>query len=81
MDGRQPEHTPRRPDWVCRDCGEPWPCPTRRDMLLDEMRVNPLAVVLYLAACFEEASSSLDDPTGDAVYSRMFGWIGDRGSR
>ena len=81
MDGRQPEHTPRRPDWSCRDCGEPWPCPTRQDMLLEEMRRQPLAVVLYLAGCYEEASSYLDDPTGDTVYTRMLGWIGERGSR
>jgi hypothetical protein len=78
---REPEHTPRRPDWTCRDCDEAWPCPTRRDLLLAEFRDQPVAVVLYLAFCHEEASAHLTDLPADAVYTRMLGWIGDRGSR
>ncbi len=76
-----PEHTPRRPEWTCRDCAEPWPCPTRQAMLLAESRDEPVAVVLLLAACYEEADRDLTDVPTEAVYSRMFGWLGARGAR
>jgi hypothetical protein len=76
-----PEHTPRRPGWTCRDCGEAWPCRTRQTMLREEFRDQPVAVVLYLAGCYEEASGHLTDLPSDVVYSRMFGWLGGRGVR
>jgi hypothetical protein len=71
-----PEHTPRRPDWRCRNCGEPWPCPIRRVMLRAEYREQPVAVSLYLAACYHEASTHLADLGADGVYDRMLGWLG-----
>ncbi len=77
-DKAPPEHTPRRPDWICRDCLEPWPCPTRQAMLLDELRDQPVAVVLYLAGCYQEASTQLTELGPDVVYDRMFGWLGAR---
>lgn len=73
-----PEHTPRRPDWICRDCHESWPCPTRRAMLLDESREQPVAVGLYLAGCYQEASIHLAELGTDAIYDRMLGWFGAR---
>ena len=73
-----PEHTPRRPDWVCRDCDGPWPCPTRQAMLLTEFREEPVAVVLYLAGCYQEASIHLAELGTDEIYDRMLGWIGTR---
>lgn len=76
-----PEHTPRRPDWICRDCDEAWPCPTRQVMLLAEFRDQPVAVVLYLAACYQEASTHLTELPSEAVYTRMLGWLRARGSR
>ncbi len=76
-----PEHTPLRPDWRCRDCDEPWPCPTRQVMLLAEFRDQPVSVVLLLAFCFHEASETLTGVPTEEVYSRMFGWLGARGSR
>lgn len=76
-----PEHTPLRPGWTCRDCDEPWPCPTRRDMLLAELRDHPVAVVLLLAGCYQEAADHLTHLPVEVVYSRMFGWLGARGSR
>ena len=77
-----PEHTPRRPDWICRDCHEPWPCPTRQTMLLDELRDRPVAVVLYLAELvYILVSMQRLESTGwsELLTSRGFiiaGWIG-----
>jgi hypothetical protein len=69
------EHTPRRPDWVCRNCFRPWPCPTRRHMLVAEARDHPVAVALYLATCFQEASEHLSEVPYDVLYERMLGWL------
>jgi hypothetical protein len=49
-------------------------------MLREEFRDEPVAVVLYLSACFQEASTHLPE-LPDAVYSRMLGWLAGRGSR
>jgi hypothetical protein len=73
-----PEHTPRRPDWICRDCGEPWPCPARRAMLRAEHREQPVSVSLYLAGCYEEAQTQLSQLGSDEIYDRMLGWLGAR---
>jgi hypothetical protein len=69
------EHMPRRPDWICRTCHRPWPCPTRRDMLVAESRDHPVAVALYLATCFQEASEHLTEVSYDVLYERMLGWL------
>lgn len=70
-----PEHTPRRPDWVCRDCREPWPCPERQAMLRTEYQDQPVAVSLYLAGCLEEASTQLRGLGSDEIFDRMLGWL------
>ena len=71
----EPEHTPRRPDWICRNCYRPWPCPTRQAMLTAEFRGSPVAVALYLATCFHEASEHLPEVPPDILYVRMMGWL------
>jgi hypothetical protein len=69
------EHTARRPDWICRNCYRPWPCPTRQEMLVDEAREHPVAVALYLATCYQEAASQLTDVPAEVLYRRMIGWL------
>jgi hypothetical protein len=71
----EPEHTPRRPDWICRHCYRPWPCPARQAMLIAESRSHPVAVALYLATCYQEASQHLTDVAPDVLYNRMLGWL------
>jgi hypothetical protein len=70
-----PEHTPRRPDWICRDCFRPWPCPSRKRLLQAEYTTDPVAVALYLATCYHEAASQLPDVPADVLYARMLGWL------
>ncbi len=70
-----PEHTPRRPGWLCRDCGQPWPCPDRRDLLRAEFVTDPVAVALYLATCYQTASMDLNHLPVGVLYDRMVGWL------
>jgi hypothetical protein len=69
------EHTPLRPDWICRHCDQPWPCPTRRAMLAAECRTDPVAVALYLSTCRQEAGRHLAGVSPEDLYQRMLGWL------
>ena len=71
----EPEHTPRRPDWICRHCYRPWPCPARQAMLVAEFHDHPVSVALYLAGCFHEASEHLPGVSPEILYNRMMGWL------
>jgi hypothetical protein len=71
------EHTPRRPDWLCRDCLHPWPCPDRKRALAEEYRTHPVAVALYLATCYNEAVGQMPAVPVDALYARMVGWLAE----
>jgi hypothetical protein len=44
-------------------------------MLVAEFREHPVAVALYLATCYQEASGHLTDVPADALYQRMLGWL------
>jgi len=44
-------------------------------MLTAEFRESPVAVALYLATCFHEASEHLPEVPPDILYVRMMGWL------
>jgi hypothetical protein len=71
-----PEHTPERPQWGCRACGLPWPCPAARDNLRIEYRAFPSLLKVYLSTMMYDA---LDDLrlNGEAppdLYDRFLAW-------
>ncbi|MBB4749268.1 putative metal-binding protein [Actinoplanes lobatus] len=53
------EHLPERPAWLCRRCGEPWPCPPAKTDLLHEYRDFRSLLMIYLAAQHWQASEDL----------------------
>ncbi|MBB2942224.1 hypothetical protein FB565_001937 [Actinoplanes lutulentus] len=74
------DHTHVRPQWDCRVCGQPWPCPEARTGLLDEYRVFPSLLKIYLTALMYDA---LDDLTvnGESppnLYERFLAWARKR---
>ncbi|QGN49849.1 hypothetical protein GKC29_25500 [Micromonospora sp. WMMC415] len=78
---REPvEHLPLRPLWLCRRCGQPWPCGSAKLALLAEYQDNRVSLFLYLAGCLHEAIDDLHrlNPaeTGSAaeVFDRFLGW-------
>lgn len=69
------EHLPRRPDWTCIDCGQPWPCTDKREQLVAEHgRRDRLALALYLAELYVEAGAQLPDVPAGILYGRFIGW-------
>ncbi|MFG2060288.1 hypothetical protein ACGFIK_02565 [Micromonospora sp. NPDC048871] len=74
------EHLPVRPLWICRRCGQPWPCGAAKLALVTEYREMPVNLFLYLASCLHDAIEDLHrlspSVTGDAadMFDRFLGW-------
>lgn len=76
----QPEHLPMRPLWLCRACGQPWPCARARLVLVAEYRDDPVSLFLHLAGLLHEAIDDLHQlnpcSTGAVrdLFVRFLGW-------
>jgi hypothetical protein len=73
----EPEHVRRRPDWGCRVCARPWPCPNARRDLLAEFREFPTVLGLYLAGQMSDAIHDLsmnDLPLPTDLHDRFIDW-------
>ncbi|MGW2625928.1 hypothetical protein ACWEOS_29155 [Micromonospora taraxaci] len=74
------EHTPLRPIWLCRACGQPWPCGRAKLALVAEYHGNQVSLFLYLAGLLHDAIDDLHklNPTTTGCASDMFdrflGW-------
>ncbi|GIJ36617.1 hypothetical protein [Micromonospora sediminimaris] len=74
------EHLPMRPLWLCRRCGQPWPCGAAKLALVAEYRDMSVSLILYLASCLHDAIDDLHrlnpSVTGNAadMYDRFLGW-------
>jgi hypothetical protein len=44
-------------------------------MLVAESLSHPVAVALYLAGCYQEASEQLPEDQPEVLYQRMLGWL------
>ena len=53
------EHLPMRPLWLCRRCGQPWPCGVAKLALVAEYEDAPVSLFLYLAGCLHDAIDDL----------------------
>ncbi len=75
-----PDHVPLRPLWLCRACGQPWPCGRAKLVLLGSYHGSEISLFLYLAGLLHEAIDDLHriDPstTGDVrdLFDRFLGW-------
>jgi hypothetical protein len=73
-------HLPQRPSWLCGSCGQPWPCPSSRQLLLREYTGNSLALSVYLGA---QLLAAIEDfrthhPRQPAnLYDRFMSWRPD----
>ncbi|SBT47327.1 hypothetical protein GA0070621_2864 [Micromonospora narathiwatensis] len=74
------EHLPLRPLWLCRRCGQPWPCGAAKLALVAEYRDNQVSLFLYMAGCMHDAIDDLHQlnpsETGSAsgMFDRFLGW-------
>ncbi|WP_433387411.1 hypothetical protein [Micromonospora sp. KLBMP9576] len=79
-DADRPPHTPLRPHWACRSCGQPWPCATARLLLTAEYDAERHALSIYLAGLMYEAMRDLyhlnphDGPSPRRMFDRFVAW-------
>ena len=78
--GTGPPHTPLRPMWCCRACGQPWPCASARLLLRAEYARNRTGLSIYLAGLMYEAMRDLyhlnphDGPDPKTLFDRFLAW-------
>lgn len=76
----QAEHPPLRPLWLCRTCGQPWPCGPAKLGLVAEYQDSLVSLCLYLAGYLYDAIDDLHrlnpSMTGSAahMFDRFLGW-------
>ncbi|MEH1053803.1 hypothetical protein V6U89_01105 [Micromonospora sp. CPCC 206171] len=81
------EHLPLRPLWLCRACGQPWPCGRAKLALLTSYQDSRLNLLLYLSGRLHEAIDDLHrlnaSTTGDVrdLFDRFLGWPARHRSR
>ncbi|MGN9774917.1 hypothetical protein ACTMS0_03950 [Micromonospora sp. H33] len=71
-------HVPVRPGWDCAGCGQAWPCPDRRQRLLDRYAGDRATLGVYLGMQLVDAASDLRHLPAEALYARFLGWLRDR---
>ncbi|NES26397.1 hypothetical protein GCE86_28260 [Micromonospora terminaliae] len=75
-----PPHTPLRPVWCCRACGQPWPCAQARLLLKAEYADDQIGLSLYLCGLLHEAARDLyrlnpdDGPAPADLFRRFVAW-------
>ncbi|MEV4715118.1 hypothetical protein [Micromonospora sp. NPDC049374] len=73
-------HTPLRPMWCCRACGQPWPCGPARLRLRTEYDADRPGLSIYLAGLMYEAMRDLyhfnahDAPEPGVLFDRFLAW-------
>ncbi|BFU47461.1 hypothetical protein KRMM14A1004_56980 [Krasilnikovia sp. MM14-A1004] len=71
-------HLPARPGWSCEDCGQPWPCGSKRVALSAEYHGERVSLLIYLAFHLADAIDDFSQPDRGPVqdlYARFLGWI------
>jgi hypothetical protein len=68
-------HRPSRPTWLCASCGQPWPCRTARQDLLNEHVDSRVPLALDLARDFGDAVADLPGEPVHQLYVRFLGWV------
>lgn len=74
-------HQLRRPAWTCSACMQPWPCPTRRDQLLDDYSGSLRELRNLMAGFISDALADLDDPAApelEELTRQLLGWLPPR---
>ena len=77
-------HAPHRPDWLCPECDEAWPCAPAKVLLSEEYQHNPASLTIYMSGQMEEALAEAvrDHRWGrvDDLFERFVGWVRGGGS-
>lgn len=68
------QHQPRRPEWTCLACDQPWPCEPRRDSMRDDSW-DPVTRALAMGLRYAEALGDLPPADASELWARFFAWI------
>lgn len=77
-------HLPLRPVWLCKRCGQPWPCAGARLALIAEYAEDRISMSVYLCGQLYEAAADLHRLNADealspqALFARFIGWAAFR---
>ncbi|MCN0154997.1 hypothetical protein [Salinispora arenicola] len=78
--GSRPPHTPLRPKWLCRACGQQWPRPEARLLPKVEYSGRLPSLTIYLAGLMYEAMHDLyhlnpnGRPSPRELFDRFVSW-------
>jgi hypothetical protein len=75
---QQTEHLSDRPNWDCRECGEPWPCANAKAGLAAEFAGFPSVLAIYMSGQMNDALQDLTAHGESAprdLYDRFLAWI------
>ncbi|SCF11220.1 hypothetical protein GA0070558_12922 [Micromonospora haikouensis] len=67
-------HSPSRPDWNCRACGEPWPCLTRKRQLKELCHCNIRTLTRYMSDYLRDAREEIVGVSTAEITERFVGW-------
>jgi hypothetical protein len=65
-------HLPSRPGWTCVVCGDPYPCLTRREQLLDEFRGAWIQLAVFMSIDYADAATELSMISAQDLHARFF---------
>jgi hypothetical protein len=71
-------HLGERPTWICRVCGDPWPCAGARRELRIEFRWFPSVFKIYMMGQMADAAADLEPGAAGpsaAMYERFVAWL------
>ncbi|WP_250027260.1 hypothetical protein [Paractinoplanes maris] len=71
------DHLNDRPSWDCVACGQPWPCATAQDRLVEEFQAFPSVLTIYMTAQMYDALSDLISQGRIApadLFERFLAW-------
>ncbi|WP_326560125.1 flavin reductase [Micromonospora sp. NBC_01796] len=67
-------HAPTRPTWLCRACGSPWPCLTRKRQLKVLFQCDAVRMRRHLVRYLADASADLGESSTRQLTERLLGW-------
>lgn len=68
-------HGAKRPAWTCTRCGEPWPCPVRRQQLIASYAGDTVSLRILQRQQLVHAASELLYISIEDLHERFIGWI------
>lgn len=70
-----PPHEPRRPQWHCELCDEPWPCAQVRVVLGDRYEADRAGLARLMGVLMVLAARESVHARPDELYDRLLEWV------